>query len=163
MSTGASPSPTIDPDPVTASTSLSSLREIAKCFHCSLTQFVHQSRTCRRCHQSVDPPPEPPSPSPFPPSPEPIQIKSIAECLDRPEIVIRLDKSLPLVVCWLRMRMRLSQRDLGKLLDAPRTYISKIENGKSMPTYGSAVRIAEVLGVSMEKMMRCCEYLETGK
>lgn len=56
---------------------------------------------------------------------------------------IRMD----LAVRFLRELRHLSQRDAAKLIGVPRTYFSRIENGKAQPTANSVVRFAEVFKV----------------
>ena len=52
-------------------------------------------------------------------------------------------------------RMRhLSQRQLAGRMKVPRTYISKIENGKAIPTLGSLQRLATALEVEVRQLVR---------
>ena len=39
-------------------------------------------------------------------------------------------------------------------MQVPRTYISKIENGKAIPTLGSLERVAAALGVDVRQLVR---------
>jgi len=48
-----------------------------------------------------------------------------------------------------RRGRNLSQRQLAGRMQVPRTYISKIENGKAMPTLSSLERLATALEVDM--------------
>jgi len=48
----------------------------------------------------------------------------------------------------------MSQRQLAGRMMVPRTYISKIENGKAIPTLGSLVRLASALGVNVTQLVR---------
>ena len=54
----------------------------------------------------------------------------------------------------LRRARHLSQRQLAGRMQVPRTYISKIENGKAIPTLGSLERLATALGVEMRQLVR---------
>ncbi len=54
----------------------------------------------------------------------------------------------------LRREKGLSQRQLSGRMDVPRTYISKIENGKALPTLSSLERLATALGVPMMELLR---------
>ena len=49
----------------------------------------------------------------------------------------------------IRRARHLSQRQLAGRMQVPRTYISKIENGKAIPTLGSLERLAQALDVDM--------------
>jgi transcriptional regulator with XRE-family HTH domain len=54
----------------------------------------------------------------------------------------------------LRRARHLSQRQLAGRMMVPRTYISKIENGKAIPTLGSLERLATALGVHLSQLVR---------
>jgi len=54
----------------------------------------------------------------------------------------------------LRRARHLSQRQLAGRMQVPRTYISKIENGKAIPTLGSLERLALSLGVEIRQLVR---------
>ena len=54
----------------------------------------------------------------------------------------------------IRRARHLSQRQLAGRMQVPRTYISKIENGKAIPTLGSLERLATALGVEMNQLVR---------
>jgi transcriptional regulator with XRE-family HTH domain len=54
----------------------------------------------------------------------------------------------------IRRARHLSQRQLAGRMQVPRTYISKIENGKAIPTLGSLERLAAALQVDVCKLVR---------
>jgi transcriptional regulator with XRE-family HTH domain len=54
----------------------------------------------------------------------------------------------------IRRARHLSQRQLASRMQVPRTYISKIENGKAIPTLGSLERLALALNVSICHLVR---------
>jgi transcriptional regulator with XRE-family HTH domain len=54
----------------------------------------------------------------------------------------------------IRRARHLSQRQLASRMMVPRTYISKIENGKAIPTLSSLERLASALGVDMRHLVR---------
>jgi len=53
-----------------------------------------------------------------------------------------------------RKARHLSQRQLAGRMQVPRTYISKIENGKAIPTLGSLERLAAALEVDVCQLVR---------
>ncbi len=115
-------------------------REVLKCGHCKLVQFRTAAAACRRCKRSLEI--EKPAPAPAPlalvPSPaEPAQGIQVATA-----------------VRDLRHVRNLSQRQLAARMNVPRTYISKIENGKAMPTLSSLDRLARALEVDMSALLR---------
>jgi transcriptional regulator with XRE-family HTH domain len=54
----------------------------------------------------------------------------------------------------IRRARHLSQRQLAGRMQVPRTYISKIENGKAIPTLGSLERLAMALDVGVCQLVR---------
>ena len=54
----------------------------------------------------------------------------------------------------LRQKSGLSQRQLALKMQVPRTYVSKIENEKAMPTLSSLQRLATALEVSMGDLLK---------
>ena len=54
----------------------------------------------------------------------------------------------------IRRARHLSQRQLAGRMQVPRTYISKIENGKAIPTLSSLERLADALGVNVRQLVR---------
>jgi len=54
----------------------------------------------------------------------------------------------------IRRARHLSQRQLAGRMQVPRTYISKIENGKAIPTLGSLERLAAALEVDLCQLVR---------
>jgi transcriptional regulator with XRE-family HTH domain len=54
----------------------------------------------------------------------------------------------------IRRARHLSQRQLAGRMQVPRTYISKIENGKAIPTLGSLERLALALEVDVYHLVR---------
>lgn len=53
-----------------------------------------------------------------------------------------------------RQKSGLSQRQLAMRMQVPRTYVSKIENEKAMPTLSSLQRLATALEVSMADLLK---------
>ena len=53
----------------------------------------------------------------------------------------------------LRQRSGLSQRQLAMRMQVPRTYVSKIENEKAMPTLSSLERLARALEVHVPDLL----------
>jgi transcriptional regulator with XRE-family HTH domain len=53
----------------------------------------------------------------------------------------------------IRRARHLSQRQVAGRMQVPRTYISKIENGKAIPTLNSLERLAAALGVDVRQLV----------
>ena len=115
-------------------------REVLRCDHCNLVQFRTANALCRRCHKGLEV--ELPEPEPAP----------IALVPSQPEKQDGLQVAT--AVRDLRHVRNLSQRQLAARMGVPRTYISKIENGKAMPTLSSLDRLARALQVDISALLR---------
>ena len=116
-------------------------REVLRCEHCALVQFRTNNSMCRRCHKPLDveeapTPIEIVAPSQTPPSSQDAGLRVAAQVKD------------------IRRARHLSQRQLAGRMQVPRTYISKIENGKAMPTLSSLDRLARALQVDISALLR---------
>lgn len=115
-------------------------REVLRCDHCSLVQFRTTNAMCRRCHKCLEVE-----------LPEP-EVAPIALVPSQPEQQEGLQVAT--AVRDLRHVRNLSQRQLAARMGVPRTYISKIENGKAMPTLSSLDRLAKALRVDIASLLR---------
>lgn len=116
-------------------------REVLRCDHCALVQFRTVTSMCRRCHKSLDV--EEPKPAPAP-----------LAVMPTPEATDPSGLQVATAVRDLRLVRNLSQRQLATRMNVPRTYISKIENGKAMPTLSSLERLAKALQVDISALLR---------
>jgi transcriptional regulator with XRE-family HTH domain len=116
-------------------------REVLRCDHCKLVQFRTSSETCRRCRKSL---------LPEQPKPQPV----IALVPEPAAKSLPGDIQVASAVRDLRHVRNLSQRQLAGRMGVPRTYISKIENGKAMPTLSSLDRLARALQVDISALLR---------
>jgi len=116
-------------------------REVLRCDHCKLVQFRTSSETCRRCKKSL----------------LPEQAKAQTSIALVPEPTPQAgpgEIQVASAVRDLRHVRNLSQRQLAGRMGVPRTYISKIENGKAMPTLSSLDRLARALQVDISALLR---------
>jgi transcriptional regulator with XRE-family HTH domain len=123
------------------STSESATREVIRCEACKLVQFRTASDACRRCKKSL--------------LPEPAKLQpTIALVSEAPTDAVEGGPQVSAAVRDLRHVRNLSQRQLAARMGVPRTYISKIENGKAMPTLSSLDRLARALQVDISALLR---------
>src|SRR3984893_12862591 len=115
-------------------------REVLRCDHCSLVQFRTANALCRRCHKCLEVEEPEPAPAPLALVPAPVAVEGGLQ--------------LATAVRDLRHVRNLSQRQLAARMGVPRTYISKIENGKAMPTLSSLDRLARALHVDISTLLR---------
>lgn len=117
-------------------------REVLRCDHCSLVQFRTSSAMCRKCRKPLDVE-----------EPEPISAPALSLV---PAAAPRAENGLQVATAVrdLRRVRNLSQRQLAGRMNVPRTYISKIENGKAMPTLSSLERLARALQVDISVLLR---------
>jgi transcriptional regulator with XRE-family HTH domain len=115
-------------------------REVVRCEHCALVQFRTSNSMCRRCHKPLDIEEVPAlGPVPVP---------------DRQPTTTEAGLQVASQVRDIRRARHLSQRQLASRMQVPRTYISKIENGKAIPTLGSLERLADALEVDVCQLVR---------
>jgi transcriptional regulator with XRE-family HTH domain len=115
-------------------------REVLRCDYCSLVQFRTMNSLCRRCHKALEIE-----------EPEP-QIPHLV--VNAPSTVNEDRIDVARAVREIRNALGLSQRQLAGRMDVPRTYISKIENAKAMPTLSSLDRLARALEVDICALLR---------
>jgi transcriptional regulator with XRE-family HTH domain len=83
--------------------------------------------------------------------PVPMQVAAMSETAGDPtDAGLRVANQ----VKEIRKARHLSQRQLAGRMQVPRTYISKIENGKAIPTLGSLERLANALEVDISQLVR---------
>jgi len=116
-------------------------REVLRCEHCSLVQFRTSNSMCRRCHKPLDVEELPAS----------IEVVAVSES---PASSADAGLRVAAQVKEIRKARHLSQRQLAGRMQVPRTYISKIENGKAIPTLGSLERLASALEVEICQLVR---------
>lgn len=119
-------------------------REVLRCDHCSLVQFRTSNSLCRRCHKPL----EIEEPEPLAPQ----LVSPTTADADEPDGI-----DVARAVREVRRTRNLSQRQLAGRMQVPRTYISKIENSKAVPTLSSLERLAHALEVDI------CELLRDGR
>jgi len=118
-------------------------REVVRCDHCHLVQFKTVNNLCRRCRTSLD------EDEPEPIFAPPIEILA-------PEPQGRSEVQVAGAIRMLRQRHGMSQRQLALRMGVPRTYVSKIENEKAIPTLSSLERLAVALEVTVYDLLRLC-------
>ena len=145
MATAVVSSPIAGPIPVPVPGSVLQMppREVIRCEHCTLVQYRTRDSLCRRCHKSLDIPEVAPAPGPVPVA---------GGKPSAPEAEAGLQVAVQ--VKEIRRARHLSQRQLASRMQVPRTYISKIENGKAIPTLGSLARLANALEVDVCQLVR---------
>jgi transcriptional regulator with XRE-family HTH domain len=126
--------------PATMPTTMQS-REVLRCEHCALVQFRTINSMCRRCHKPLD----------VEEAPAPVEVIA---AVDSPASNLDAGLRVAAQVKEIRKARHLSQRQLASRMQVPRTYISKIENGKAIPTLGSLERLATALDVDICQLVR---------
>ncbi|HET6169619.1 MAG TPA: helix-turn-helix transcriptional regulator [Terracidiphilus sp.] len=117
------------------------LREVVRCDYCSLVQYRTSNSLCRKCRKPLD------IEEPAPLAPQLVTALPVAVCAEAGMQVAGQVREI-------RRARHLSQRQLAGRMQVPRTYISKIENGKAIPTLGSLERLANALEVEVSQLVR---------
>jgi transcriptional regulator with XRE-family HTH domain len=116
-------------------------REVVRCDHCHLVQFRTTNNLCRKCRTSLDED-----------EPEPILVEQT------PVVAAtngtRSHLQIAAAIRMLRQKSGLSQRQLALRMSVPRTYVSKIENEKAVPTLSSLERLATALEVGVADLLK---------
>ena len=104
-------------------------------------QYRTTNSLCRRCHRPLD-------------IEEPVTLTP--QLVSSPPVPSSAEAGLQVAgqVREIRRARHLSQRQLAGRMQVPRTYISKIENGKAIPTLGSLERLASALEVDVCQLVR---------
>ena len=118
-------------------------REVVRCSRpiCLLTQYRRKDGLCAKCRY-------------------PLEEKRFAPVAAGPVLVAEVAPPEPQgiqvarAVKDLRRINNLSQRELAARMGVPRTYISKIENEKAVPTLGSLERLAAALSVHISALLK---------
>jgi transcriptional regulator with XRE-family HTH domain len=116
-------------------------REVVRCDYCSLVQYRTINSLCRKCHKPLD------VEEPVHPVLQLVPHHTTAPCAEAGLQVAGQVRDI-------RKARHLSQRQLAGRMQVPRTYISKIENGKAIPTLGSLERLAAALDVDISQLVR---------
>ena len=116
-------------------------REVVRCEHCRLMQYRTSNSLCRKCHRPLD-------------IEEPVALTP--QLVTTAPVPASAEAGLQVAgqVREIRRARHLSQRQLAARMQVPRTYISKIENGKAIPTLGSLERLAVALEVEVRNLVR---------
>ncbi len=116
-------------------------REVVRCDYCSLVQYRTTNSLCRKCRRPLD-------------IEEPVH--PVLQLVPHPAAAPSAEAGLQVAgqVRDIRKARHLSQRQLAGRMQVPRTYISKIENGKAIPTLGSLERLAAALDVDISQLVR---------
>lgn len=117
-------------------------REVVRCEFCSLVQYRTSNSLCRKCRRPLD------IEEPAPLAPQLVTAQPAAAASTEAGLQVAGQ------VREIRRARHLSQRQLASRMQVPRTYISKIENGKAIPTLGSLERLANALEVEMCQLVR---------
>ena len=134
-------------------------RMTVRCDNCHLKQFMSPTGKCIKCHQEYEDADTPVIPQ-----------QKVEVVLSENEINfrvrMRLEKTssaicnvLPMVVKFLRVEFNLSQCQVAEQMDAPRTYISKLENGAALPNLASIKKLCDVFSIKPYLFIRLCEEL----
>jgi transcriptional regulator with XRE-family HTH domain len=118
-------------------------REVVRCTFadCKLIQFRPGNSLCRRCHRPLE-------------IEEPVGLGPIAVESRAVDPATEAGLRVAGQVKEIRKARHLSQRQLAGRMQVPRTYISKVENGKAIPTLSSLQRLAVALGVDVRRLIR---------
>lgn len=135
-------------------------RKRIRCKKCKLVQFVRDLKTCLKCREAYGevPPPQ------FEPQPEPVEVKPLpVGSVSDLGILRDFDFWNSVAIVYYRTKSGFSQKELAKLLDAPRTYVSKIENEAHTPRMETIKKLASAFSITPEAYLNTVHFLHTGQ
>ena len=135
------PALALRPQPMATTLVSVETREVVRCEYCRLMQYQNRNSLCRRCHRPLD-------------IEEPVHLAPQLVENQPPACAAEAGVQVAEQVREIRRARHLSQRQLAGRMQVPRTYISKIENGKAIPTLGSLERLAAALEVDLCQLVR---------
>ena len=118
-------------------------REVIRCGHCKLQQYRTAADVCRRCKVSTAPPAD------LEPEQEPVTPASVQV----PETCDPLALAVGRTIAARRKQLGITQRDLAGRMKVVRTYISKVENSRTMPAIENLERFARALRMPLYRLM----------
>jgi transcriptional regulator with XRE-family HTH domain len=118
-------------------------REVVRCAFpgCGLMQYRTSNSLCRRCRKPLE-------------TEEAVRFGPVV--VENRSVDPSREAGLKVAgqVKEIRRQRHMSQRQLAGRMQVPRTYISKIENGKAIPTLSSLERMADALNVDIRQLVR---------
>jgi DNA-binding XRE family transcriptional regulator len=120
--------------PVATPATSAAAKEVIRCKSCRLNQYMTRQGNCRRCHQPLL-------------CPEPIIVANpVVPAPSAGPARPRVDMAT--AIWMMRSARGLSQRDMARKMGIARTYISKLESNRCMPSAAQISRIAGTLEIS---------------
>jgi transcriptional regulator with XRE-family HTH domain len=121
-------------------------REVVRCQSCGLMQFRTKTGNCRRCLRALPPVVDAAA---FPPAPQdlPGDERQLFENWPNRETV----ENIGLRIRQLREARAMTQSQLQARSGVSRSYLSRIESGQMTPSLGTLEKIAESLGVGLNR------------
>lgn len=121
-------------------------REVVRCKVCGLVQYLTKSGNCRRCLRALPPKIELMMPPP-PPQELPGDDRQLFEQWPNRETVENIGQRIR----QLRESRGMTQSQLQARSRVSRSYLSRIESGQMTPSLGTLEKIAEALGVGLNR------------
>ncbi len=121
-------------------------REVVRCKVCGLVQYLTKSGNCRRCLRALPPKIEFMMPPP-PPQELPGDDRQLFEHWPNRETVENIGQRIR----QLRESRGMTQSQLQARSRVSRSYLSRIESGQMTPSLGTLEKIAEALGVGLNR------------
>jgi transcriptional regulator with XRE-family HTH domain len=121
-------------------------REVVRCQSCGLVQFRTKTGNCRRCLRALPPPIEE-MVAPTIPQELPGDERQLFENWPNRETV----ENIGVRIRQLREARGMTQSQLQARSGVSRSYLSRIESGQMTPSLGTLEKIAESLGVGLNR------------
>lgn len=114
-------------------------RETVKCRSCALVQFQTKDDLCRKCKEPLTPPK--------------IEAPVVELNLFPPVEVTIGDMERAIALVLRALRGTRSQNEIARKISIPRTYLTKCEHGRIVPTLSSMERFAKAYDMPLWKLI----------
>lgn len=139
---------------------MSETREVVRCPHCSLVQFMTANGDCRKCRESL-------TVKELPVAAETTQdIVPIAAYGRKPTRIAHIhgrQYDIGVAVWLLRKSLGMTAQNVAARMGVARTYISKVENDRVAPTPELIKRLAEALGIPTQGLVEIAGHVRNGR
>lgn len=133
-------------------------RIVVRCKECKLVQFIGTNTKCKKCRAELEEKELQESKV----HPFVAAINAVCDAEVSPPVNGIAD-TIPWMLKVIREANGFSQREMAKRLSVPRTWISKIENRKAMPRWGTLWNLCEVFDINPCWFLRLCEVAAGAK
>jgi ribosome-binding protein aMBF1 (putative translation factor) len=134
--------------------------EVIRCPHCSLVQFMTANGDCRKCRESLTVKELPVAAETVQ---ETVQIAAYGRKPTRTAHIHGRQYDIGVAVWLLRKSLGMTAQTVSGRMGVARSYISKVENDRVVPTPEMIKRLAEALGIPTQGLVEIAGHVRNGR